>query len=567
MAILKMAILKKTFSCVLIFSLASLCLPAGESLIIIDKSWSMKGFFYTGAVKTIYTGLEKELENTTLFSPVKLFAFSTEGLREYNRFNDIKPAGDTLIDRALEEAVDLKPGVIILITDNIQDPGGINADTDVTQFYSLLKQEIVEWVFIFPLKLPFRGWVYGNKDWRGQRAAIMYALLLKKENILVSEQEKREKEFLNLVGAIEQAVGTARIRCKPLEKGVTMSVREFKPGTGNVDITTAGVKVQYKRFTPVPVFHVKLKIHSKYSNIVVRKAKIEGWTPGRIRKNGFIHDLHANRLKVIVRPDYLDNLKPLATDDRYRVEMRYDGLTPDKSLFSILKMPFSKDIEIDGDVQLIIRIPNTDFQLLPSILDSYGTGKKEDPARIYGLEQLVPMLSEGEEVHIKKKVKFNIVMPHPGWAVWVLLGLLLLVISPVVLGYIGYKQAKHLFRVKVNEKETGRTRIFPMIWTPLRAQEHGKMCRVKKKGSFILVKPTAGFSWRTEHDTTCRGFDLNDTVLITLLDEQMQVVYIELTADKSIDNLNDKEGGYADNQHRYFEDENENENKKESFFD
>ena len=105
---------------------------------------------------------------------------------------------------------------------------------DISKFYSLLNEDIVEWVFIVPLQMDFDGKIFPadkNKKpftWKGQRASILYAVLIKKDNLSPREQQKREEQFLETVGSIEKTVQSSRIRCKPLEKGVIFSVRKLK---------------------------------------------------------------------------------------------------------------------------------------------------------------------------------------------------------------------------------------------------------------------------------------------------------------------------------------------------
>ena len=110
-----MAILKKLnlliSGCVLLLFL-SLSLEAGQAMVIIDKSGSMRGFFRTGALGDIYNGIRSAIKSSPLFPEVELYGFDTKGLLPYTSFNAITPAGDTLIDKALKEALNKKPDLI-----------------------------------------------------------------------------------------------------------------------------------------------------------------------------------------------------------------------------------------------------------------------------------------------------------------------------------------------------------------------------------------------------------------------------------------------------------------------
>ena len=526
-----MAILKKlkllTLGCVLLLFL-SLSLEAGQAMVLIDKSGSMRGFFKTGALGDIYNGVRSAIKSSPLFPEVELYGFDTNGLQTYTGFKAIKPAGDTLIDKALMEAINKKPDLIIIITDNIQDPGGENTTSDVTKFYQLLKRPVVEWVFIFPLKLPFDGWVYSHGQWSGQRAAVMYAVLLQKQDIAVHEEEQREGEFLETVSRIETEARTNRIRCKPLEKGVRMIFKEKKKQKGKVNITTRDVKIKFDTFTPNPSFSLKLILSSKYSNIAISKAKIEGIKSGNLEKVGLFKDINNNALVPSVFPTSINDLRPSTSQEHYRVDIKLKNVKLDQSLGALLKMPFTRYGEISGEIKLLIHVPKQELQLKPEILDRFGTDRRDDPSKIFALNQLVPVLAESEKVEISERKRFTIIMPYPGWPVVVLLFLAALL---ALLGFLGYKllhNTGNTFMFKVNGDEQGHLRFLPLQWKSLYGNEFGTMCRARKKRNTIEIVPYSGFQWHEIGETNIRRFEMMENISFSLLKGDGQSIMVEL---------------------------------------
>ncbi|UCH94781.1 MAG: hypothetical protein JSV88_31600 [Candidatus Aminicenantes bacterium] len=526
-----MAVLRKTLF--LLLGLVVIFHPgkAGESLVVIDKSGSMRGFYETGSLKKIYNDIREELKKSWLSSNVRLFGFSIKGLVPYKRLEDIIPGSHTLIDKALKDGFALKPDVILIITDNIQDPDGISQTSDITKFYSLLKKEIVEWVFIFPLKMPFNGWVYNIGNWKKERAALLYAILLKNPNDSQSQRDKREEEFKKLASQIEKVVHSSRIRCKPLEKGVIMTLK--KPGKQNIKInfTTAGVDVKFKSFTPKPRFSLKLILKSAYENISV----IEGIIIGikKLENKGLFKDINLEDSKVDVVPGYIKNLEPSKTADNYLVTIELDKLKLDKNLFSLMKMPFHEEGIISCQLKLQINIPKHKLQLPKEIIDKYGTSRRDDPERICGLNQLVPVLVETDDVVINQEKEFNIIIPYPGWAIFVLLGFFAAVILVAWLVYYVIKHPGKVFKLYVNGEETGEVKFYLFLWSQLYSFEHGVMGKAKIKGAAVLVQPAPGFNWLDETDRTPKRFERSDRVSFSLSSEEGESILVELTPQES----------------------------------
>lgn len=524
-----MAILKKLIPGCIVFFMSLSLLTAGQTSILIDKSGSMLGFFKTGALEEVYQSVSTELNGFPLFSGVNTYAFDTDGIERCERFSDIIPGGDTLIDVALKNALIENPDLVILVTDNIQDPGDDSADSDVRGFYMQLKAPLVGWVFIFPLQMPFNGWMYTHGQWQGTRAALMYAVLLQKPGISVQDQIDREEEYLKLVNRLESRLKSNGIRCKPLEKGVRMSIKEErKQKRGKVNITPGEIKIKFDEFNSNPRFSLKLVISSKYSNIAVSKAKIEGIKSENLDSMGLFKELNTSELVPMVIPDSIENLEPSTSQEHYRIDINMKGIKLNRSFGSLLKMPFNREGEIHGQIKLKIRIPKQELQLQPAILEKFSTDRRDDPEKIFALEQLVPVLAEGEEVEISDVKRFTIVMPYPGWPVIILLGIALLLGLLVLTAFQVYRSTANVFVLKINGEEQDRVRFMPMQWKTLYTREVGAVAKAQKKGDKIRITPGPGLTWPDMGESETRSFDVMDSISFSLSSRDGQTILLEL---------------------------------------
>lgn len=548
-----MAILKKIIFGILLFWGIGFVYVMPQTMILIDKSGSMEGFFQTGSLNNICSRVNDVIENSA-FPGGRLYGFAQSGLQACDQLNQMFPGGNTLIDRALREALEhsSSPELIIIITDNIQDTGGQDTVNDVTLFYDILKEDRVQWVFIFPLKLEFNGWTYHSPQWQGTRASILYAVLLKKDNLSAEAQEKREKELLKVVEQLEKSLPSSGIRCKPLEKGVNISIRKSKKMGKNIDITTGGIKVVYGTFNATPRFSLKLELASKYSNIAVNRAALEGAAVGKIDVSGFFKKVDKDDFKVTIIPDSAD-IQPGQVDDRYLIDVLCKKLDYDKNLFSLIKMAFGSNGEVSGNLWIKLRIPKQNFQLLPSIIENYGTTDKRDPGRIYGLERLIPVLVEGDEVVIEKPVNFKITIPYPRWTIFILFGLLAIVLLLLFVGFMAYRSFTRCFNLRVNGKEEGQVKFSPLTWTPVQTGEAGTLCRAKLDGKMIAAAPVPCYRWAGEDQgaLSVRSFAANDA--FTLIDDKDNSFVIELVLAESKEN-DDKEVTNEEEDGKFFQD-------------
>lgn len=562
-----MAILKRVLILVGIIIFLGVNIHAVDSYIIVDKSYSMNGFFNTGTMKKVYEIVWAELKKSRRFSNPRLYAFDDDGIDPYTFFTGIIPSGFTRIDLALERALAEKPELIMLLTDNIQHPGAGQPPGEVMAFYNLMKQDLVEWVFIFPLKMEFSGVTYGadgkhNIVFNGKRAALLYAILLKKEGCSDQERQERENEFKDITGKIDKLINSLRIRCKPLEKGVDMKLLELKQplGHGKPNITSEGVRIKFNEFTSAPRFSMKIKVTSLYENIVVSKASIEGSvegvTVGEIETKGLINDIKDRDVEISVTPDTIEDLTPGLIEERYHIAVKIQNLNLKDDLGAIIKMAVMKEASVISiKVILRIKIPKQNLQLIPELLDRYSTNSLDAPSRIYGLDKLVPVLTEKDAVEIEKPIRFFIDMPYPSWPKWVFFGLLAAIIGAIVLGFIFYKTMKKTFILKINTKEIETLIFFPFAWKKLYS-DYGVMGRAKLKGKDkMAVKLFTGFQWlpKREDEGDLKTFDSVESISFSLSTKEEDVLHIELIPMKSKEE--EKEVSYANNPNIFTDEE------------
>lgn len=535
-----MAILRKQVFILLMSILFCIGLYSDQSMIIIDKSGSMRGFSQTGELKKVYQSINDVLKKTERFANIQLYAFDENGLVQYNHFDKIEYYGDTLIDKASKDAFKRSPDLITILTDNIQDPGGQSPDSDVTKFYSLLKEDRVAWVFIFPLKLAFDGWTYHTPQWKGNRAAIIYAILLKNDKFSDKERRQRERAFIAIVSDLTKVLHSPQIRCKPLETGVQMNFKPVKKSDRNLNVTSKEVNITFPDFTSSPNFKIKLVLSSMYSNIAVSRGKLEGAAIGRIAQEGFFKDMKANDFNILVQPSEA-TIPPRAVDDRYKIVMSTQNLHYEKDLFSLLKMPFNKNGCVSGTLSVKIRIPKQNLQLSADTLEKYSTTSKEDPERIFGLNQLVPLLAESDEVVIEKSTRFNLFMPYPGWPGFLIIAILLIITAGLFVAMKFLKAPWNRYLLKINGQEQGEVRFLPLLWSPLHSPESGAICKARIKGDMMEVRPLPGYNWDgdTQEGVMIRSFGRGDP--FSLSTDDGENLFIEMSPVSKIKNENDEE--------------------------
>ena len=140
--------------CLVIALIATPAWAGPKSAVLIDRSGSMKPYYLDRVVRQLSDTLLEALRAQS--DDVAVYAFSEQAQRA-KALEDIEQlpfGGSTMLDKALDRAVQDGAEVVWMITDNIQDPPGSTEAGDTEQFYKKLRSDAIEKVTIFPLRQP-----------------------------------------------------------------------------------------------------------------------------------------------------------------------------------------------------------------------------------------------------------------------------------------------------------------------------------------------------------------------------------------------------------------------------
>ena len=223
-----------------------------KSAVLIDRSGSMRPYYRDNVVRQLSDTLLEALRAQS--EDVAVYAFS-ERAQRVKGLEDLEqlPFGNsTLLDKALDRAVQDGVEVVWMITDNIQDAPGSADAGDTEQFYKKLRTDAVEKVTIFPLRQP-----------AGRPGLVIYALLKKDGDSDLYERE--------LAGFHSRAAGVLRtdaLRMKPLDRD-TVGISWVR---ANVNPRTS--LIIYDTGKPVREL-IEVKVKSKFDHIEITDSSIE----------------------------------------------------------------------------------------------------------------------------------------------------------------------------------------------------------------------------------------------------------------------------------------------------
>src|SRR5205085_9863449 len=131
--------------------------PANQ-LILVDGSGSMAGFFATGEIQR----LNRILANQS-GARAELYYYVESNL--VNEMPATNFGAVTLLDNALALAIEKRPPILWIVTDNQPSVGGQTAsDKDLSAFYEKLGSDVIKRIYLLPLKLRFKGALYTEDD-------------------------------------------------------------------------------------------------------------------------------------------------------------------------------------------------------------------------------------------------------------------------------------------------------------------------------------------------------------------------------------------------------------------
>ncbi|HJQ25679.1 MAG TPA: hypothetical protein VKA60_17285 [Blastocatellia bacterium] len=401
-----------------------------SQLILVDGSGSMAGFFATGEIQRLDRTLSAQPG-----APTELSYFVEASLvgREPTTFGS-----STLLDNALNLAIERRPAILWIVTDNQPSVGGQTAsDKDLDAFYSKLASDAVKRIYLFPLKLRFKGRLFTEDDktltdnYDNLRGLLVYALLL---------DERVKDEFEGVVHDIEAALvrefpgNVKSIFVKPLsQNSVAASLK-----TGNRLQFKDGVMMGRDFETGRPIEgDFTLELTSQLNEIAIEKSTIGVSVPVEFQTG----DFNVSGLKPKIDPTSVA-LQPKGKAV-FKIALRLDSVDIRKTPATLWNAIMHNRGVITGNIRLTIDVPKQNFTVAGDLEKNFGTDKDVfhniDPniqSRIYGLTELVrKMIPSGDMVHprvgddLTGNIPVRLEVRYPKWPTWaaiMLLGLPLL---------------------------------------------------------------------------------------------------------------------------------------------
>jgi len=401
----------------LVFALAAWAGP--KSAVLIDRSGSMKPYYRDHVVRQLSDTLLEALRAQT--GDVAVYAFSeraqrVKGLEEIEQL----PFGDsTLLDKALDRAVQDGVEVVWMITDNIQDAPGSTDVGDTEQFYKKLRSDEVEKVTIFPLRQP-----------AGRPGLVIYALLKKD-----GDNDLYERELAGFHSRAQGILRTDALRMKPLDRD-TVGISWVR---ANVNPRTS--LITYDTGKPVREI-IEVKFKSKFDHIEITDSAIDVVK----REASFGKDslVYPEKQNIDISPRTVERLGPGdETEQVYKIDVDLGKLKLRNDLPSLWKAAWVKSSE-DATLQLsfVIHVPQKNFRLRPKFLLEFHAAtlqEAKDTGKVYAVDRLPGLMSEAvTDVQVTSPVVFRVRYPSYPTFLWLAMFAL---VALVILGiFVGVKR-------------------------------------------------------------------------------------------------------------------------------
>jgi hypothetical protein len=402
--------------CLVIALMAAPAWAGPKSAVLIDRSGSMKPYYLDRVVRQLSDTLLEGLRAQG--GDVAVYAFS-EHAQRVKGLEDVEqlPFGNsTLLDKALEHAVQDGVEVVWMITDNIQDALGSTDAGDTEQFYKKLRSDAVEKVTIFPLRQP-----------AGRPGLVIYALLKKDGDSDLYERE--------LAGFHSRAAGVLRtdaLRMKPLDRD-TVGISWVR---ANVNPRTS--LITYDTGKPVREL-IEVKFKSKFDHIEITDSSIE--VAKREASFGKDSLIYPERQNIDISPRTVERLGPGdETEQVYKIDVDLGKLKLRNDLASLWKAAWVKSSE-DATLQLsfVIHVPQKNFRLRPKFLQEFNAGtvqEAKDTGKVYAVDRLPSLMSEAvTAVQVTSPVVFRVRYPSYPTFIWLaIFGIAGLLIVGLIVG-------------------------------------------------------------------------------------------------------------------------------------
>jgi len=439
---------------------------AQSTLLLVDRSGSMKPYFEKGVVQDLTREFQNVLQDK---GKIDLAVFSSEVYRiqsiTSHEFTFETGRSFTLMDRALDYA--LKGGYKSgwMITDNIQDEPGSPSVGNTERFYQTLKQEKVHSVVVFPVTQS-----------TGHPGLVIYGLLFDPQQI--DQFVSRTKQ---LSEKLKVSYGTEPLRLKPLDENTLETVVE---GSGSQT-------KPYQEGQEVRVsFTVRLRSKFDHLRIVDAKIVVPEAQPGFGKDSLLVPE----KLAVDVTPTAVKSLEPGAeTQSLYSISVDLGKISLKKGLSYYWQAAWkSRGEHIPIDIVLSVDVPKGNFGFKKSFIEKYGAKTIElakASGKIYAIESL-PQLLQDRVTSIRVGHRVLIRINYPWWPSVLIIFLFLLLAIGVIAGAWAMR--------RFNKASPGVYR-----WTVVVQANSGasRSCKIGNKGEVIdqdqLLGTISGHQFQT----------------------------------------------------------------------
>lgn len=468
------------FVIVLILFIGFACFSAEmESVIVVDSSGSMAGFYNTNAIKMLVINLQRILGGTDIY------LFSDRGPQQVNKADALASINrDTRLDLAIQGFLEKpqRPDAIWLITDNVQDRTETPfVDANTKEFYEILRQDDFQKILIMPCFLDFNGKIYINQEGRqfsvnytGKKGLVIYAILLDKEMKTPSKKKEsknevdaRKKQFDSLAERFANTLTgyeSKLLLAKPLDKA-TFDIQPVeqiqnveKP---NVSLTDKGIFYGkgFKEGKKIPiVFYVKLL--SKFEDLIV-----SGRVDAKVINNKFTSiGFRDTNVACDIYPEKVNVEPGKTTETVYKVTINLNKVKMKLDPVSIIRAAFSqKPGTVEGIVRLDVQVPREGFRFTDEVLETYNADDIKDYRRIYGMGSLINyMPADITTIPIEYKMVLSVSYPH-----WPLILIIILALILIFIIYLVYKLISAIgtarYAITIDSQDERITSLMPLF--------------------------------------------------------------------------------------------------------
>jgi hypothetical protein len=497
--------------------------------ILIDGSGSMTGFFDAEEKKV--QELHRVLRAICGDSSASHYFVN----RELVMANDDSPTGygdETFLDDALRNALAQRPapGILWLITDNQPSAGGqTRSDADIQAFYEQLRGDTIKRLYLFPLRLPFKGTLYKEDghskltdNYAGKRGLLVYALLI--DDRALAEFERVTQELQNRFGH-SQAGGVPRLLIKPFQEDTITA--ELVPGDQPDDKFrvlhgTQLVAGDFETGAPIKG-KFKILLRSKLRQMTINYADIDVHVIDKFQTGDFAESVIVPKFDPRMIKDFEPRTEqPISvTIDAPPVQIRNNPL-------SWWNCILKNRGDINGRIQILIKVPGQKIGVVSSVADEFSTSSDiynvaDEPtqARIYKLNDLVKQMMPSQgAVDIRPRIgdstdgviPVRLTVLYPKWPGWLLVGIIILLVLLALIAwrFFGRRQFYRLTWDNGNYRACPDFRLWPFVGQRVELDNH-TAATIGQGLSGIRVRAASGY---TVDDTKARpvnpsGSDFN----------------------------------------------------------